>query len=432
MTLDKYIFDPRVIKMIHETHEFITKNNLKFSDITDEEGNQYVDLVQEGGGVLGIGLIGYTYALEQFKIRFYSHGGTSAGSINATLLAAVGEPAKEKSTTILKILESVDLMKFVDGGNDAKKIVKKISEGASKSQIILTALNQLDDFLIHKQKGINKGDEFYNWVSNQLSEAKIYNIKDLEERMNSFDKLFYKENIYKPNKAKLAIVASDITTQTKAVFPKMSKLYFKQPDEVNPAFFVRASMSIPIFFEPLTLEGIPNDKATILDWQNNIETAYFGNIPSKITFVDGGILSNFPIDVFHVSNREPTRPTFGVKLGFDRINAKSNNSLIDVILNSFSAARQLRDFEVIAKSQDYVNLIASIDDEGINWLNFKLPEDKKVLLFARGVEAACKFLKNFNWIEYKNMRRNSIKVIDNDLFESNQLNYVNNFIRKLK
>ena len=41
-----------------------------FSDIIDASGNQYVDLVQEGGGVLGIALLGYTYTLEQIGIRF--------------------------------------------------------------------------------------------------------------------------------------------------------------------------------------------------------------------------------------------------------------------------------------------------------------------------------------------------------------------------
>jgi len=50
-----------------------------FSDVIDEEGHQYVDLVQEGGGMLGIALVGYTYVLEQMGIRFVSLAGTSAG-----------------------------------------------------------------------------------------------------------------------------------------------------------------------------------------------------------------------------------------------------------------------------------------------------------------------------------------------------------------
>ena len=55
-------------------------NEKQFSDLTDSSGNQYVELVQEGGGVLGVALIGYTYVLEQMGIRFFSLAGTSAGS----------------------------------------------------------------------------------------------------------------------------------------------------------------------------------------------------------------------------------------------------------------------------------------------------------------------------------------------------------------
>lgn len=60
-----------------------------FSDIVDSKGNQYVDFVQQGGGVLGIGLIGYTYILEQAGIRFYSLAGSSAGALNALLMASL-------------------------------------------------------------------------------------------------------------------------------------------------------------------------------------------------------------------------------------------------------------------------------------------------------------------------------------------------------
>jgi len=59
-----------------------------YSDAIDEAGNQYVDIVMEGGGVLGVALIGYLYTLEEAGIRFGSIGGTSAGSIAAMLLAA--------------------------------------------------------------------------------------------------------------------------------------------------------------------------------------------------------------------------------------------------------------------------------------------------------------------------------------------------------
>lgn len=36
-----------------------------YSDAIDEDGNQYIDIVMEGGGVLGVALIGYLYTLEE-------------------------------------------------------------------------------------------------------------------------------------------------------------------------------------------------------------------------------------------------------------------------------------------------------------------------------------------------------------------------------
>lgn len=55
----------------------------------------------------------------------------------------------------------------------------------------------------------------------------------------------------------LALIAADITTETKVEFPKMAKLYWNDEDKPHPAHFVRASMSIPIFFHPYKLDVEP-------------------------------------------------------------------------------------------------------------------------------------------------------------------------------
>ena len=71
------------------------KSGKPYSDIVDAEGHQYVDLVQEGGGMLGIALVGYSYVLEQAGIRFFSLAGTSAGAINTLMLAAIGNDSRQ-------------------------------------------------------------------------------------------------------------------------------------------------------------------------------------------------------------------------------------------------------------------------------------------------------------------------------------------------
>ncbi|MFD2939631.1 patatin-like phospholipase family protein [Flavobacterium notoginsengisoli] len=90
----KFTENGTILAIIKDLKEQI--KGKKISDITDNNNYQYVDLVQEGGGVLGIALIGYVYVLEKMGIRFLSLAGTSAGSIN-TMLMAPPEPVMKKN-----------------------------------------------------------------------------------------------------------------------------------------------------------------------------------------------------------------------------------------------------------------------------------------------------------------------------------------------
>ena len=67
------------------------------SDVVDNDGHQYVNLVQKGGGVLGVALVGYTYVLEKMGIRFLRLAGTSAGAINTALMTVIGRKEEAKS-----------------------------------------------------------------------------------------------------------------------------------------------------------------------------------------------------------------------------------------------------------------------------------------------------------------------------------------------
>jgi len=96
MKVSQFTENKRVKAAIGALQNHWKTTNKKVSDIVDDDNNQYVDLVMEGGGVLGIALVGYTYALESVGIRFLGVGGTSAGAINAMLVVAVDEPAKAK------------------------------------------------------------------------------------------------------------------------------------------------------------------------------------------------------------------------------------------------------------------------------------------------------------------------------------------------
>ena len=85
-----------------------------------------------------------------------------------------------------------------------------------------------------------------------------------------------------PKRGALKIVAADITTQTRAVFPEDAGTYWAD-GEVNPAAFVRASMSIPFFFLPFEVSNLPRrGESAAQDKYSQIWKTYNGTIPDKV------------------------------------------------------------------------------------------------------------------------------------------------------
>jgi len=408
MKIEQFTLNPEVVNIIDDLKNGLANKEFIISDIIDDKGHQYVDLIQEGGGVLGIALLGYTYVLEQMGIRFLSLGGTSAGAINSLLIAACEKPEEAKSTLLLEILANKDLSDFEDGDEDAKGFMKTlVSKKAGLLKLMFKGAQVIDNF--QQQMGLNPGNEFHDWLTKTLASFGIYNNQHLEERMNDLpsnirfraerkDLVDYSTVRIKSD---LAIIAAEINTETKIEFPRMRELFYTDTDNVNPADYVRASMSIPLFYEPYTIENLPNGKESITNWKR---IAYHrGGPPKKAIFVDGGVMSNFPIDVFHCVGL-PTRPTFGVKLGLERVDNNNVTGISKLIACCFDAARNLRDFEFISKNPDYKNLVTFIDIGQHNWLNFEISDEDKVDLFKRGAQAAKSFLEQFNWEEYKSIR----------------------------
>lgn len=408
MDVDALVQDPDIKKALHLTRRRIKQRAKVFSDVIDAEGNQYVDLVMEGGGMLGIALVGYTWALEQFGIRFLGIGGTSAGSINALLLAGLDEPANPKSPKLLQELGNMDFFEFVDGGSDARALVEELGRGAGKFSIGFHLFRNLDE--INSNLGMNPGDAFTKWLQRLLSESGIGNLADLQARMETKPAGLQVRpdtgHVDKPlPKGRLALVAADISTETKVLFPQMANMYFKFPDKVNPALFARASMSIPFFFEPLVLKGLPRDNDARRRWQ---EVGYDtdrekGGVPRQALFVDGGIMSNFPIDAFHNPKSVPRMPTFGVKLQYDD-RAKQIDGPIGLLGAVFNSARHCLDYDFIRRNPDYRHLVQYIPCQGYDWLNFAMSEKQKQGLFKEGAIAACRFLRDFDWQDYKEIR----------------------------
>lgn len=388
--------------------------NKKFSDIIDNNNCQYVDLVQEGGGVLGIALVGYVYVLEKIGIRFLSLAGTSAGSINTMLMAAAGTCDIEKSEWILDCLCNKNLYDFVDGDHDAREFIDALLSDAGNLKLIMKGCQVVDNF--KDDLGLNPGNNFHQWMTNLLSQKGIKNYADLkalrEKGISDKNKLYRVNRLNQGDKeeytrvdhwSQMAIITADITTESKIIFPQMIDLFYSNPDVQNPADFVRASMSIPLFFTPFKIKNIPTGVDSWNKW--NDATCLRTSVPSEVMFMDGGIISNFPIDIFHENMNVPASPTFGIKLGYDKNEINKNEKFSNLISSLFDTARYGYDSEFLQKNPDFKNLIGYIDTGSHNWLNFNLTDDAKIDLFIRGAQNAADFLNRFNWEEYKKIRK---------------------------
>lgn len=408
-----------------------------FSDVVDDQGNQYIDLVMEGGGTLGVALLGYIHVLEQVGLRFIGIGGTSAGAISAVALAAAGVPAEPRMDKLIDVLANMPMASFIDGKDDDDEDARDLLNAWMADRSLIVKMSKawqvLDNF--KGIKALNRGDVFLKWVDTDLlqpfNEGRPMTVADLRRKMATLPALFLHRDAQRtdlaPDDARvkpghdggrtqvcidtsrdlLCVVTADISTETKVEWPRMAGLYWEDPDQALVADLARASMSIPGFFA--TFQRPPLQQPLAKErWKkafpHRIDTSFDGQfLPSRHHFVDGGVLSNFPIKAFHKPNVVPMRPTFGVKLQWDEYSHEIK-SLTDVVKQSFNAARHALDTDFICDNPDFSHLVAFIDTQTINWLDFDMAAETKLSLFEMGARTAIKFLNEFDWPRYKTVR----------------------------
>ncbi len=412
MTSEDFINQPEFQQMVGEAEKLKSKI---FSDIIDEEGNQYVDLVQEGGGVLGIALVGYTSILETAGIRFFHLAGTSAGAINTLILAGIDSIDKPKSKMVLDELAQQDLFEFVDGDPVLKGIIQKVIDGTPFKKVLGKLLWNFRKIKValFQNLGLNPGRKFEIWIEKVLKNSpnSITTIGELQEkRSKDYFPKGLRHRVTGPiddKRALIHIITADITTQTKVQFPMMTQLYWGDDyRNQSAARMVRASMSVPFFFVPFEIDNIPNAGQPANETWKKFAN-YNGPIPQKVKFVDGGMISNFPINVFHSkSGNIPRKPTFGVKLSSYRNKFTEVDDLGDFLGSMISTMRFDADNEFLIHNPDFNKLICFIDaDKDFKWLNFKMSEEKKKKLFLLGAKKGLEFISTFNWEEYKTIRK---------------------------
>jgi NTE family protein len=436
---------------------------LLVSDVLDQKGHQYVNLVQKGGGVLGVALVGYAYILEQVGVRFIRLAGTSAGAINTALLAVIGKKEESKSERILQYLCDLDFFSLVDGHPFARWLIRKfITRKKFETQIVsyfkiilisLFGLFLLDtallglghyfpwaqglamglfyasailliflilvlgygSYLFRMLKksgfGINPGKFFYDWMKDLMKENGVLTVTDLNKRVGELPDLRVRNPLTQNVNTlfgDVTFICSELVSENKIEFPRMCRLFRENVDDLHPAGFVRASMSIPVFFESFLIDQIPETTGIREAWAEIFDPQM--PVPASARFVDGGILSNFPINIFYNPRIiEPRAPCFGIDL--DDTDPKQEPGdqveswgLQNYLSRIFNTIRSYYDKDFLIKNKVFTKGIGTIPLAEFNWLNFFLSDEDKLKMFIKGARAATAFLKQFDWPEYQRER----------------------------
>ena len=309
-----------------------------------------VDGVFEGSGIKGIGLVGAVSVIENAGYEFVNLAGTSAGAIVATLLAAGYSAAELK-----QIINSIDFSTFED-----QALVGRIPfVGALIDEIF--------------NKGLYNGDVFLNLMRNLLIAKNIVTFRDLILPEFADDDRY---------RFKVRVVASDISRGRMLMLPQDVRDYGMVPEDMEVALAVRMSMSIPFFFEPVKLKY-----------------SYI---------VDGGVLSNFPVELFD-STGLPEWPTFGFKLV---LSSQANPSQLvqhpisgptSEMAALFFTAMEARDAYHLTDDK-FVRTVA-IDTLDVSATDFHLTPERKEELYSSGVQAAKMFLAHWDFNAYKALYR---------------------------
>lgn len=154
------LFDESGLNEINsETFRLNISGTTCIEEIYNDKTNNrpVIDLVQQGGTMLGISLLGYTYIMEKAGVRFRSMAGTSAGAINTLLLSALPEKIYNESSPFIQdgrqatkseflahLVANKDFSKFLDRrgtiGWLQKQLIKRISIVSKLIPIFLIAL----------------------------------------------------------------------------------------------------------------------------------------------------------------------------------------------------------------------------------------------------------------------------------------------------
>jgi NTE family protein len=217
-------------------------------------------------------------------------------------------------------------------------------------------------------QGMYRGDYVRSWLDEILSQYGVRTFGDLHDPEAESDP--QREKQYR-----LVVMASDISQGCLRRLPWDYGRYDIEADTVPVVDAVRASMSIPFFYEPVKLrDGAGRDS-----W-----------------LVDGALLSNFPIDAFDRKDQEQPRwPTIGIKLS---ARPEARQDAANEVRGPLTMAKAM--LETMVSFHDHLHLedpsvqdrTIFVDTTGFRTLDFDIDSATMQKLYDSGRRAAEKFV----------------------------------------
>ncbi|TXJ05946.1 MAG: hypothetical protein E6Q27_04800 [Aeromicrobium sp.] len=324
----------------------------RISIVTTFDPAKTLDLVLEGGGVKGIALVGAAVALAENDFVFARIGGSSAGALVGSIMAAM-QKSGESLDRAADIVRTINYEDFLDRRQAAQML-----------HWWPTAANAWG-VLFHL--GAFHGKCLQDWLSGVLGDLGVRTFSDLY--FDDPGSALAPENSFH-----LVVPATDLSRQRTLHIPWDLPSYGRSADEFSVARAVHASAAIPFLFEPVRLRS------------------RFG----ISTLADGSLLSSYPIEVFDRTDGLPARwPTVGVRLS----SPAGENSAAKPVTGLRSMAESLI-FTVVDSTQvRHVSDPSSLDrsifakPRGVRWTDFHLTREQQEHLFDSGFSAANRWLK---------------------------------------
>lgn len=328
------------------------------------------DLVLEGGGVKGIGLAGAILVLAEAGYRFPRAAGTSAGAIAAVLVAAIGKSGQHMSV-LRDYLTSLDYSQFTRTSPVRRAFERFGGPVADACELLL-------------RPGLYDGGYLNTWLGGKLAECGVRTWSDLVIGPDDDPG----QSLPPGQNYRAVVHVSDISRGTLARLPWDYDDCYGLPAVSQPVVdAVRASMSIPFFFTPVQTQA----QAAVMRMPDGSRVTWPAG---PVTWVDGGMLMNFPITAFDRADGQPARwPTIGIKLSAEPGRQSAAPPIYDTVREGLRCLQTMTgEWDRYWVEQTTATRTIFVPNAGISATEFGLSREQQQTLFRNGAAAATRFL----------------------------------------